>query len=37
VVLAEEASFTRAAAAAGVRQPSLSQAIRQLDCKKLEV
>ncbi|KTF69538.1 hydrogen peroxide-inducible genes activator [Sphingomonas sp. HT-1] len=31
VALAEEASFTRAAALAGVSQPSLSQAIRQLE------
>lgn len=31
VALAEEASFTRAAAAAGVSQPSLSQAVRQLE------
>ncbi len=31
VALAEQASFTRAAAAAGVSQPSLSQAIRQLE------
>ncbi len=31
VALAEEASFTRAAATAGVSQPSLSQSVRQLE------